>query len=142
MTVLQAYYGFQQVIHLTLAGKVSEYRENTDLGLVGRKQALASAPNVIHSFDSAHLMRTVIRCKAGGISDLALVHDSFGTHAADIDTLNRLIREEFVSIYSAPALEQWRGTVAELTGVQDLPAVPQLGAFDVTKVLKSPFFFS
>jgi DNA-directed RNA polymerase len=142
MTVLQAYYGFQQVIHLTLAGKVAEYRENTDLGLVGRKQALASAPNVIHSFDAAHLMRTVIRCKAEEISDLALVHDSFGTHAADIDTLNRLLREEFVSIYSAPALEQWRDTVVELAGVQDLPAVPQLGAFDVTEVLKSPFFFS
>lgn len=142
MTVLQAYYGYQQVIHLTLAGKVSENRENPDLGLVGRKQALASAPNVIHSFDAAHLMRTAIRCKAADIRDLALVHDSFGTHAADIDTLNRLLREEFVSIYSAPALAQWRDTVVELTGVQDLPEVPQLGEFDVNEVLKSPFFFS
>lgn len=142
LTVRQGYFDTIRVEHGTLIGKVYEHKEDESLGLVARKQALASAPNVIHSFDAAHLMRTTIRCKREDLRDLALVHDSFGTHAADIDALGRALREEFVAIYSEPQLALWRQSVIDLTCVTDLPEVPALGDLDVTGVLDSPFFFS
>lgn len=33
------------------------------------------------------------------------VHDSFWTHACDVDKLNRILREKFVELYSQPILE-------------------------------------
>jgi DNA-directed RNA polymerase len=142
LTVRQAYFETRRIRHETLIGKIDEFREDESLGLVTRKQALASAPNVIHSFDAAHLMRTAVACKRANMRDLAFVHDSYGTHASDIDTLGRLLREEFVSIYSEPQLALWRESVIQLTGVTDLPEAPALGDLDVRGVLNSPFFFS
>ena len=37
---------------------------------------------------SAHMMLTVNRPQTEGVRHLAMVHDSFGVHAADIDLLN------------------------------------------------------
>jgi len=33
------------------------------------------------------------------------VHDSFWTHACDVDKLNIILREKFVELYSQPILE-------------------------------------
>ena len=33
------------------------------------------------------------------------VHDSYWTHACDVDVMNRLLREKFVELYEAPILE-------------------------------------
>ena len=33
------------------------------------------------------------------------VHDSFWTHACDVDKMNRILREKFVELYSMPILE-------------------------------------
>jgi len=33
------------------------------------------------------------------------VHDSYWTHACDVDKLNRLLREKFVELYETPVLE-------------------------------------
>lgn len=33
------------------------------------------------------------------------VHDSFWTHACDVDVMNRIIREEFVKLHEKPILE-------------------------------------
>lgn len=33
------------------------------------------------------------------------VHDSFWTHACDVDVMNRVLREKFVKLYGAPVLE-------------------------------------
>jgi DNA-directed RNA polymerase len=36
-----------------------------------------------------------------------MVHDSYGVHACDVDLLNRILREEFVRIYSEPVLQNF-----------------------------------
>lgn len=36
---------------------------------------------------------------------LAGVHDSFWTHACDVDQMNQILREKFVELYSMPILE-------------------------------------
>jgi len=33
------------------------------------------------------------------------VHDSYWTHACDVDKMNRLLREKFVELYETPVLE-------------------------------------
>jgi DNA-directed RNA polymerase len=36
-----------------------------------------------------------------------MVHDSYGVHACDVELLNRVLREEFVRIYSEPVLQNF-----------------------------------
>lgn len=141
-TVRQAYYESDMAFAQTILGKVGYYREVKDAGLVKKRQALASAPNVVHSYDSAHLVRTTVRMKHEGIRDLAFVHDSFGCHAGNIQTLNRVLREEFVAMYSEPQLLRWRDSVIKHTGCTALPEPPAMGDLDVSQVMESPFFFS
>src|ERR1051325_12024987 len=66
-----------------------------------RKQLETNASGIrkryaVHSMDAAHMMLPVSRLYAEGIRHFAMVHDSFGVHAGDIDLLHRVLREEFV----------------------------------------------
>lgn len=36
---------------------------------------------------------------------VAGVHDSYWTHACDVDMMNKILREKFVELYEAPILE-------------------------------------
>lgn len=36
---------------------------------------------------------------------MAGVHDSYWTHACDVDQMNKILREKFVELYDAPILE-------------------------------------
>lgn len=36
------------------------------------------------------------------------VHDSYWTHACDVDEMNRILREKFVELYETPILENVR----------------------------------
>jgi DNA-directed RNA polymerase len=87
------------------------------------------------------MMLTVNRLQSEGVRHFAMVHDSFGVHAADIDLLHRVLREEFVRIYSEPVLpnffrEQLRASQMAL------PALPPPGNLDIRQVLLSPYFFA
>ena len=37
--------------------------------------------------------------KAYGIKDFALIHDSYGIHAADVELMSEIIRKVFVEMY-------------------------------------------
>lgn len=115
---------------------------NETAGLDRRKQKSSAAPNVVHSYDAAHLCLTAVAMKSEGVRDMAFVHDSFGCHAGSVDLLNHHIRDQFVGMYEGQALEKWRQSVIEHSGVSDIPALPTLGALDVTQVRESEFFFS
>uniref|UniRef100_A0A2N9HEQ2 DNA-directed RNA polymerase n=1 Tax=Fagus sylvatica TaxID=28930 RepID=A0A2N9HEQ2_FAGSY len=69
-----------------------------------RKQRTAFPPNFVHSLDGTHMMMTAIACRDAGFR-FAGVHDSFWTHACDVDKMNRILREKFVELYSKPILE-------------------------------------
>lgn len=107
-----------------------------------RKQKSSAAPNVVHSYDAAHLALTCVAMKREGVRDLAFVHDSFGTTAGQTNKLTQHIRNEFVGMYSGDALNQWRESVMEHAGVSDIPALPTIGNLDVRSVMDSEFFFS
>ncbi|KAG7664254.1 RPO41 [[Candida] subhashii] len=69
-----------------------------------QKQQGGFPPNYIHSLDASHMLMTARACAGEGLS-FASVHDSFWTHASDVDTMNRLIREQFVRLHSENLVE-------------------------------------
>ncbi|RYP56197.1 hypothetical protein DL771_011984 [Monosporascus sp. 5C6A] len=64
-----------------------------------RKQLQAFPPNFIHSLDASHMLLSALECHELGLS-FAAVHDSFWTHAADVDVMNRVLRDAFIRIHS------------------------------------------
>lgn len=64
-----------------------------------RKQLQAFPPNFIHSLDASHMMLSALECHEIGLT-FAAVHDSFWTHAADVDAMNAVIRDSFIRIHS------------------------------------------
>ncbi|PHH74384.1 hypothetical protein CDD82_4958 [Ophiocordyceps australis] len=63
-----------------------------------RKQLQGFPPNFIHSLDASHMLLSALKCDELGLT-FAAVHDSFWTHAADIDVMNAVLREAFINIH-------------------------------------------
>ncbi|KAI3316606.1 DNA-dependent RNA polymerase [Xylariaceae sp. AK1471] len=70
-----------------------------------RKQLQAFPPNFIHSLDASHMLLSALECDEMGLT-FAAVHDSFWTHAADIDVMNRVLRDAFVRIHSEDVIRR------------------------------------
>ncbi|KAE9371172.1 mitochondrial DNA-directed RNA polymeras-like protein [Stipitochalara longipes BDJ] len=64
-----------------------------------RKQLQGFPPNFIHSLDATHMLLSALRCDELGLS-FAAVHDSFWTHAKDIETMNAVLRDTFIRIHT------------------------------------------
>ena len=64
-----------------------------------RKQLQAFPPNFIHSLDATHMMLSALKCDEIGLT-FAAVHDSFWTHAGDVDTMNLVLRDAFIRMHS------------------------------------------
>jgi DNA-directed RNA polymerase len=126
----------------TMCGKLTLHTSAPDVGLKAHKQALASAPNIIHSFDAAHLSMTVNAGAERGISAWAVIHDSFATHAGSSQVLASVLREQFVAIYRTNWLERLHAGFRAYAPHVDLPGPPARGSFDIDGVLDAEFFFS
>ena len=72
-------------------GKLFELTKEIHLGMV---------PNFIHSFDALHMQNVIIELQNQGIQDIWAVHDSFGVHPRDIDTLREIVNRTFVELHS------------------------------------------
>lgn len=124
--------------------KVTVTSISDDATLLIGKQALAIAPNVIHSYDAAHLQLTVNTAADRGLTSFSVVHDSYGTHAADMTVLADCIRTAFVDIYDQDwlaGLQRDFEVSAEGVEVNLLPP-PPMGEFTVAEVLGSEWFFA
>jgi len=108
-----------------------------------RKSATAFPPNFVHSLDSSHMMMTANACAKAGLS-FAAVHDSFWTHACDVDVMNAIIREEFVKLYEAPHLENLKAQLMASHEGLDLNGqpMPTQGELDLSSVKESLYFFA
>lgn len=111
-----------------------------------RRQKTSIAPNFVHSYDAAHLMLTVVAVeeRLGRPVSWAMVHDSFGTHAGDVEVMSKVLREEFVRMYSdrSPLEELEESVRSALKNPDDCPPAPKMGTFEVAQVLDSEFFFA
>jgi len=100
------------------------------------RQRAGIAPNFIHSLDACHMRMYVTSAKDAGIQQFSMIHDSYGCHPNDGDTMQQLIRKAFVSLYrdnDIPAiLQQLAPSVEPL----------QMGTFDLSKVEQATYFFA
>jgi DNA-directed RNA polymerase, mitochondrial len=110
-----------------------------------KKQSAGIAPNFVHSLDSAHLMATVNVGTENGLTSWACIHDSFGVHACDVDTLHACIRETFIEQYTPDVLARFREEiVAQLPPAlaEKVPPVPDRGTLDLEAVREAAYFFA
>jgi len=106
-----------------------------------RKQRQGSSPNLVHHVDACHMMMTINAAAAEGITEFAMIHDDFGTHAADAEILQRCIRSTFVELHTNnDILGDFKREQEERTGLT-LPDVPARGDLVLEDIIKSPYFF-
>ncbi|GLU10880.1 hypothetical protein SLE2022_276580 [Rubroshorea leprosula] len=106
-----------------------------------KRQRTAFPPNFVHSLDGSHMMMTAVACNEAGLT-FAGVHDSYWTHASDVDKLNRILREKFVELYETPILENLLEGFEKSFPTLSFPPLPERGDFDLRDVLESPYFFN
>ena len=94
------------------------------------QQRSAIAPNVIHSADACHLRMVVNAAWEQGITDMMLVHDSFGCHAAYLGLFGQIIRDTMVEMYNTwcPFRSVYEHALADLSDdgrmrVATIPAI-------------------
>ena len=142
--VLQEYYQqtSKRVITTTVHGRMKlSLREST--GVVDRRrQANGVSPNLVHSLDAAALVFCVDGCMSAGIRHFAMIHDSYGTLAADTEAMTVCLREAFIGTYSTDVLEAFRREVQPLCLNEELPPPPDKGSLDLDLVRQSRFFFA
>lgn len=120
-------------------------REDTE-ELDGKAQKLGVSPNFIHSLDAVCLMLTVNRALDEGITSFALVHDSYGVVAGQMDTLFVGLRQAFVDIYQTDVMREFAvyatKDLAPEVQQQLLAAMPTKGTFNLESVKDSKYFFA
>ncbi|KAI4357946.1 hypothetical protein L6164_001860 [Bauhinia variegata] len=139
LPVVQPYRQFgRHLIKTSL--QVLTLKRETDKIMV-KRQRTAFPPNFVHSLDGSHMMMTAIACKRAGLN-FAGVHDSYWTHACDVDTMNRILREKFVELYEAPILENLLDGFEKSFPTLQFPPLPERGDFNLREVLESTYFFN
>lgn len=130
--------------HLAGDRKVLSIREET-LEIDKRKSANAISPNIVHSLDASHLMLTVSNAHAQGISDFALIHDSFGTHAGKTEQFYDTIRESFIELYEGDYFERLREQFIQQVPpekAEDIPPTPGKGQLDPQEIMGALYCFA
>ncbi|CAN6244123.1 unnamed protein product [Urochloa humidicola] len=120
--------------------QVLTLQRETDKVMV-KRQRTAFPPNFVHSLDGSHMMMTAVACKRQGLN-FAGVHDSYWTHACDVDTMNKILREKFVELYDTPILENLLESFEKSFPKLKFPPLPERGDFDMKDVIESPYFFN
>ena len=94
------------------------------------------SPNFIHSQDAAHLMLVASKWEGS----FGAVHDSFSTHACDIERLSNVVRNYFVRLYD---YKNFYNEIKEalLTEPEGFETEVPLGSLDVNDVYNSKYFF-
>jgi DNA-directed RNA polymerase len=103
------------------------------------------SPNFVHSLDAACLTLTVCRALDEGIRDFAMVHDSYGVPAGDMDLLYVGLRDCFVDIYQNDVLADFYRTATSSLKDEELakiPPQPPRGGFQLEAVKESKYFFA
>ena len=126
-------------------GSVVSLQNHKDIdGKVNKRRAgNGSSPNFIHSLDASAMTKTINECTRQGISNYAMVHDSYGTHSTHMPRMSEILREEFVKMYEQhDVLDELRSHAVQELGTDDIPHPPSKGDLDLQMVLKSDYFFA
>jgi DNA-directed RNA polymerase len=95
-----------------------------------RKQLQAFPPNFIHSLDATHMMLSALKCNEVGLT-FASIHDSFWTHACDIEKMSEVLRDAFVAMHSEDVIgrlhEEFRARYKDHMYLASVVAVSEVG---------------
>lgn len=110
------------------------------------KQAMATSPNFVHSYDALALRHYILIAADNGIEAFATVHDSYGVHAANAPLSAACLREAFVDVYaSVDPLARLDAEVRDMLTPEEaeaLPPLPAKGSLDINEVRNAHYFFS
>ncbi len=123
-------------------GRKVEFKTFTDkLDKTAHKKGLS--PNFIHSLDASHLMMSINSLVKKGIKDIVTVHDSFATHANNVEVLSITLREAFISLHQKEILKELTDFWQECFGIkQKKISYIDKDNFDLNEILKSDYFFA
>lgn len=125
---------------VTLLQTVTLADESDDLPIHKARQVTAFPPNYVHSLDSSHMLLTALEMEQRGLT-FSAVHDSFWTHACDVDEMNEALRDVFVDLYDQPLLEQLKATWEMRYPDLEFPDLPERGSLNLNDVKKAKYFF-
>ncbi|KAI5805117.1 hypothetical protein EDC01DRAFT_685897 [Geopyxis carbonaria] len=129
MPIVQPYRQARQQIVVTNLQKISIMDPSSIDQVNSRKQMTAFPPNFIHSLDATHMLLSATKCAENGLS-FASVHDSFWTHPSDVDTLNSILRDAFISMHSQDVMKKLKEEFeTRYKGYKHLFPVPRKTAF-------------
>lgn len=98
------------------------------------KMTNSVVPNLVHGNDATHWYMTAEHCRQNGIQVMG-IHDSFGTHACDVDEMHRGIRREFINLYQHDLI----GNFISENEISIEP--PAKGTLDLELFMQSEFGF-
>jgi DNA-directed RNA polymerase len=140
LPAIQPYRQHKSYTLVTLLQSITLANESDDLPLHKTRQVSAFPPNYIHSLDSAHMLLTALEMDRRGLT-FSAVHDSFWTHACDVDEMNAALRQVFVDLYKQPLLENLKETWEIRYPGMKFPVIPEKGDLDLEEVKKAKYFF-
>ena len=110
-----------------------QFNIKTELPILNLGKAKAAiSPNSIHNLDSLHLMLVIDACDF----DIVSAHDSYGSHACNVEEMQKVIREQFKRIIDAKPLEHNLKETGNL-----VPMITQ-GQLDSSEILRSEYAFA
>lgn len=138
--VIQPYRNMRKFQIKTVMQRLTVGERDQTAPVMLSKQVQGGPPNVVHSWDGAHMMLTSIDCADHEI-DFAAVHDSYWSHASNIDDLSDILRTQFVEMHKEDLVGklylEWQEAYPDI----DLPVPPAKGSLDLDQVMDSPYFF-
>ena len=98
--------------------------------------ACGISPNYIHSLDASHMAKVITEWDGA----FGAVHDSFSTHACDVDDLCQLTKDIFMDMYDYPNyFKKIEGSI--INKYEGLIEQPALGSLNIQEVTDSDYFF-
>lgn len=113
--------------------------ETTDAIDWGRTET-STPPNFVHSLDASHLIFSLKRANELGITNLAVVHDAFGTTPAKTEAFAQVLRAEFSKLYLGGPLAALHSALSDM-GVEP-PSAPTMGSLDPSEIAHSDYLFA
>jgi DNA-directed RNA polymerase len=102
-----------------------------------RSFASGISPNVVHSYDAAHMANTIVAFNGS----FAAVHDSFSTHASEVDFLQEVTKQTFIAQYDVDNFFSVLKESLMLNNDTFEFNEPELGELDIKEVIDSKYFF-